>query len=327
VPTLDELTIRWQWALDAGSRALAAAASELPAGALERHRGVLAHERADTTALLDLFAREHHEHVHPWLSSLPVTPRLLGLQPDVRACVFDVDGVLADSGVLHATAWARVLDALLLRRAQEAERHFVPFDPVEDYRTYIDGRPRLDGVHTFLASRGIKLPTGEPDDPPEAETAYGVAAKKGVVLEHVIHQVGVSALPGARTFLVGAGFAHLGRAVVSTSATTEHVLQHAQLESLVDVIVTARSGLRARPAPDMLVAACERLGVRPERAVSLTRSGSGIRAAESAGMRVIGVAHGEQADELAHFGAERIVPTLAALVDPQLRAAANGDLR
>lgn len=318
--TLDELTTHWQWALDAGSRALAAAADELPPGALERHRGVLAHERADTSALLDGFAREHHAHAHPWLSSLPVTPRLLGLPPDVEACVCDVDGVLADSGVLHAEAWARALDDLLLRRAQEAGRRFVPFDRVDDYRTYIDGRPRLDGVRVFLASRGMTLSPGAQGDPPGAETVYGVAAEKAAALEHAIHRTGVSALPGARTFLVGAGFAHLGRAVVSTSVTTEQVLQHAELSTLVEVVVAARRGLRPRPAPDMLLAACERLGVEPERAVSLTRSASGIRAAEAAGMRAIGVAHGAQAERLARLGAARIVPTLAALVDPQLRA-------
>lgn len=317
--TLDELTIHWQWALDAGTRALAAAESELPPGALERHRGVLAHERADTTALLDRVAAEHHAHVHPWLSSLPVTPRLLGLPADAAACVFDVDGVLADSGVLHAAAWAEALDALLLRRIGP----FVPFDPTADYEAYIDGRPRLDGVQAFLASRGITLPPGDPGDPPGAETAHGVAAAKGVALEHAIRHAGVSALPGARTYLLAAGFAHLGRAVVSTSATTERVLRHAELAGLVDVLIAARGGLRLRPAPDMLLAACARLGVAPEQVVSLTRSEAGIRAAEAAGMRAIAVAHGKEAGRLAHLGAELLVPTLAALLDPQLRALAG----
>jgi beta-phosphoglucomutase-like phosphatase (HAD superfamily) len=326
VPTLDELMIHWQWALDAGGRALAAAASELPDGALERHRGALADERARTAALLDGVAREEHAHVHAWLAPSSVTPRLLGLPDGTEACIFDVDGVLADSGVLHARAWAQVLDDILLRRATEAGWQFVPFDPVGDYRTYIDGRPRLDGVHGFLASRGITLPTGKPADVPGAETIYGVAASKGLALDHTIHRTGVVALPTAQTYLLAAGFAHVHRAVVSTSATTAHVLEHADLAPLVEVQIdgafAAAAGLRARPAPDMLLAACERLGVLPERAVSLTRSAAGIAAAEAAGMRAIGIAHGRQAERLAHFGATRIVPSLAALLDPQLRASA-----
>jgi beta-phosphoglucomutase-like phosphatase (HAD superfamily) len=330
VPTLDELTIHWQWALDAGSRALDAASHELPRAALERHRGSLSHERLDTGALLDRVAREHHAHMHPWLSSLPVTPRFLGLPTGTEACIFDVDGVLADSGVLHAHAWAQVLDDLLLHRAA-GDRVFVPFDPVDDYRAYIDGRPRVDGLHSFLASRGIRLPTGAPSDPPSTETVYGIAARKGLALEHVIHRTGVVALPGARAYLVAAGFARLRCGVVSTSATTRHVLQHAELDSLVQVIVDAatiaESGLRPRPAPDMLLTACERLGVEPARAVALTRSAAGLAAAEAAGMTALAVARGAQAERLAHFGAEAVTPRLADLLDPQLRASANGDAR
>ncbi|MGZ4393058.1 MAG: HAD-IA family hydrolase, partial [Gaiellaceae bacterium] len=130
---------------------------------------------------------------------------------------------------------------------------------------------------------------------------------------------------------LAAGFAHLKRAVVSTSMTTAHVLEHADLvtliEARVDGVTVAADGLKPRPAPDMLLAACERLGVEPGRTISLTRSAAGIAAAQAAGMRAIGVATGPQAERLAHFGAERIVPTLAALLEPQLRASANGALR
>lgn len=330
MPTLDELTIHWQWALDAGGRAITAAATELPPAAVSRHRAVLASERARTAELLDRVAREEHAHALPWLAANAVTPRLLGLPDDAAACIFDVDGVLADSGVLHARAWAHVLDDILLRRAHEAGWQFVPFDPDADYHTYIDGRPRLDGVRTFLASRGITLPTGEPTDGPDAETVYGVAERKGRALEHTIHQAGVVALPGARAYLLAAGFAHLKRAVVSTSVTTAHVLEHAELEALVEARVDGTTmvaeKLKPRPSPDMLVAACDLLGVAPERTVSLTRSAAGIAAAQAAGMRAVGVAHGPQAERLAHFGAERIVPSLAELLVPQLRVHANGAL-
>ncbi len=324
VPTLDALTTHWQWALEAGGRAVAAAEHDLGPHLTATHRTTLSHERARTLELLTAIARTEHAHVLPWLPAGPVTPHALGLPSGVRACVFDVDGVLADSGVLHASAWAQVFDDLLLRRSHESGWQFVPFDPGEDYRAYIDGRPRLEGVHAFLASRGIQVPTGEPSDGPEAETAYGIAARKGVALDHSIHHAGVSGLPGARAYLLGAAFAHLARAVVSTSATTAHVLEHANLASLVDVFVDGRAlvsaGLRPRPAPDMLLAACERLGVPPAETVSFTRSASGLAAAHAAGMRAIAVARNDQAERLSHLGAERVVASLAELLDPQLRA-------
>jgi len=324
VPTLDALTTHWQWALEAGGRAVAAAEHDLGPGLTAAHRSALSHERLRTLELLTAVARAEHTQARPWLPAGPVTPHALGLPPGVRACVFDVDGVLADSGVLHARAWAQVFDDLLLRRAQEGGRHFLPFDATADYRAYIDGRPRLDGIHTFLASRGIHVETGAPTDPPDVETAYGIAARKGIALEHSLHHAGVAGLPGARAYLLGAAFAHVARGVVSTSATTAHVLEHANLASLVDVCVdgTSSVGLRPRPAPDMLLAACERLAIPPEDVMSFTRSASGLAAAHAAGMRAIAVARGEQAERLSHLGAEHVVPTLAVLLDPVLRAAA-----
>jgi beta-phosphoglucomutase-like phosphatase (HAD superfamily) len=323
---LDTLTTHWQWALDAGGRALAAASPELPNGRLDPHLRAYAHERTQTAAALGRVARVSHAHTHPWLAPAAVSPRLLALPPDTQACVFDVDGVLADSRTAHAEAWAHVLDDLLLRRAHAAGWHFVPFDPVEDYQLYIDGRPRVEGVHTFLGSRGIQVPAGEPSDPPTAETAYGIAAHKGEALEHALHARPLTALPGARAYLVAAGFAHLRRGVVSTSATTLELLELAELSSLVDARVDGTSmatrGLRPRPAPDMLRALCDDLGVAPERTVALTRSAAGLVAAGAAGLGTIAVANGAQAERLAAFGAERVVPSLSALLDPQLRAAA-----
>jgi len=157
---LDALTIRWQWALDAGGRALDAAAAELPRTALARHRDTLAHERTDAAALLARVAATEQARIRPWLAPVPVTPRHLGLPHGTEACLFDLDGVLTDSNALHAEAWAHVLDDVLLRTAQDTDRRFVPFDRVLDYRTHFAGRSRLDGIRSFLGSRGIRLPAG-----------------------------------------------------------------------------------------------------------------------------------------------------------------------
>jgi beta-phosphoglucomutase-like phosphatase (HAD superfamily) len=325
---LDELTVRWQWALDAGGRALEAATPELQPGLLGRHRYVLQQDRAEAAGLLTRVAVAEQTGLRPWLAPVQVTTHHLGLPPGTEACLFDLDGVLTDSNVLHALAWGHVLDDVLLRVAQETGRHFVPFDPVEDYRTHLDGRPRVEGVQSFLASRGLRLPAGAPEDPADAWTVHGVATHKGEALERLIHRRGVSGLPGARSYLLAAAFGHLRRGVVSASTTTLPMLELAQLATLVetrvDADVMATEQLRSRPAPDLLLAACDRLEVSPERTVTLTHSAAGIAAARVGGLTAIGVATEEQAALLEGLGASRVVPSLGALLDPRLDAGLNG---
>lgn len=252
-----------------------------------------------------------------------VTRRMLGLRDSADLCLFDLEGVITDSGLLHAAAWAETFDGFLLRLSERTGWQFVPFDPVEDYRAYVDGRRRLEGVHTFLASRGIHLPEGQPDDPPGAETAYGLAAHKRDAVTRRLHDRGVAALPGARRYLQAAGFAGLVRSVVSASTRALPVLELAGIAGLVDARVDADvmrdELLRPRPAPDLLVAACRRAGVPPERAVSFTHTPAGVAAGHSAGATVIGVAAGEGAELLRGFGAEVVVPTLTPMLDGRLR--------
>ena len=176
---LEPLAARWQRALDAGDRALRAAADSLPAAYLAPRRRALVEERRQTADLLVRVAREQGIEPPPWLSPVPIDKRMLGLDTAVEASLFDLDGVLTDSNRLHANAWGTVLDDLLLRSSEQTGWQFIPFDRDRDYRTYIDGRSRLEGIHAFLESRGIRLPEGRSDDPPEAETACGLANRKG----------------------------------------------------------------------------------------------------------------------------------------------------
>lgn len=323
---LDTVATRWQLAFDATELALNGARGVLPDAPLQEARHALAHERQRTATMLADLARLADVHPAPWLSPVPVSAKMLGLAPSIRACLFDLDGVLTDSGVLHARAWAEAFDGFLLRVAERAGWQFVPFDRNDDYRAYLDGRPRLEGVHTFLASRGIHLPEGHPEDPAEADTAYGLARRKSEALTRGLNLRGLNSIGGARRYLEACGFAGLKRGVVSASTRTLPMLEltglAALVEERVDADVIRTRGLRSRPAPDLLLAACDRLDVRPEATVTFTHSPAGVAAGHAAGLIVIGVGAGEQAELLGGFGADTVVHGLSALLDRRLTAPA-----
>jgi beta-phosphoglucomutase-like phosphatase (HAD superfamily) len=318
-PSLFAAALHWQLALDAAQRAAQlASASPVDANVGAEQRAVQ-HERLEIGDELTRLARLYAPGGGPQLPAGPVTERMLGLRAGTAACLFDLEGVLTDSGTLHALAWGEVLDDLLLRLAEQTGWRFVPFDPVADYRTYLDGRLRLDGVHAFLAGRGIQLPPGRPDDPPGAATANGIAKRKSAALQRILRRHAVSALPGARRYLEAAGYAGLRRAVVSASASTLPLLELAGLGELVDACVDAQvvegEHLSSRPAPDVLLAACRRLGVDPAAAASLTHTPAGVAAARAAGTDVLLVADGRG---VAAESGLRTVDNLGALLDPRL---------
>jgi beta-phosphoglucomutase-like phosphatase (HAD superfamily) len=320
---LDTVALGWQRALDAGDHALVAASAFLPEIALRQERSALTHERQQTVTLLADLARVVDIHPAPWLPQAPVSANMLGLPATVRACLFDLDGVLTDSGVLHALAWAEAFDPFLLHVSDDAGWRFIPFDRA-DYDAYLDGHPRLEGVHAFLASRGIHLSEGRPDDPSGAETAYGLARHKTEALTRGLSRHGVNAVGGARRYLEACGFAGLDRGVVSASTRTLPMLELAGLATLVEQRVDAEvirtQRLRSRPAPDLLLAACARFGVGPDETVTFTHSPAGVAAGHAAGMAVIGVGTGEQSELLRGFGAELVVDALSSLLDRRLAA-------
>jgi beta-phosphoglucomutase-like phosphatase (HAD superfamily) len=328
-PELDSIAAQWQRSLDAGERALGAAAGTLPASYLRQRRLELGRERQQTAELLAGLAKVRGLHPLPWLSPVRVNARMLGLPETVGACLFDLDGVLSDSVLLHARAWGEVFDAFLLQMTEDSGLHFPPFDRGADYRAYIDGHTRIEGIHAFLDSRGIRLPEGKPDDPPQARSAWGLANRKGDAIERGLQQRGVTALPGVRRYLEAAGHAGLKRAAVSASASTLPMLERAALATLVEAHVDAdvirSEDIRTPPAPDLLLAACRRLDVPPERAVTFTHSPAGVAAGQTAGLTVIGVGEGRDEELLCGFGAPRVVPGLRALLDPRLLDANSGD--
>src|SRR3954452_14062399 len=169
--------------------------------------------------------------------SHPTRPTAVGLPDGVRACLFDLDGVLTDTAAVHDAAWKEMFDAFLRARAESDGEPFRPFDDRADYETYVDGKPRADGVRDFLASRGITLPEGDPDDPPGAETVNGLGNRKNESLLRKLREDGIEPYPGSVRFLQAVKEAGLATAVVSASANCQEVVEAAGLAGFLDLRV------------------------------------------------------------------------------------------
>jgi beta-phosphoglucomutase family hydrolase len=244
---------------------------------------------------------------------------VLGLPEGVTACLFDLDGVLTRTAVVHAAAWKEMFDAYLRARSARTGEPFVPFDQAEDYNEYVDGRPRRDGVRSFLDSRGIELPEGTPDDPPGAETVSGLGNRKNELVLRLIRERGVDAYPGSVRYVQAVRDAGLARAVVSSSANCADVLEAAGIAGLFDVridaVVAAREGLRGKPAPDTFLAGARALGVEPRQGAVFEDALAGVAAGRAGGFGyVVGVDRVGHAAALREHGADVAVADLADLM-------------
>src|SRR5215207_2844415 len=244
---------------------------------------------------------------------------LLGLPDDVIACLFDLDGVLTNTAAVHNGAWTEMFNTYLRERADRTGEEFVAFDPWVDYPEYVDGKPRADGVRDFLASRGIHLPEGTDDDPPDVETVHGLANRKNETLLRRIDEDGVEVFEGSRRYLEAARDAGLRRAVVSSSANTRQVLDVTGLapliEQRVDGVVAKERGLPGKPKPDTFLEGARLLGVEPAQAAVFEDALAGVEAGKAGDFgAVIGVDRVGQADELAARGATRVVQDLEELL-------------
>jgi len=250
-------------------------------------------------------------------------------QPDGRyvvsrdqydAVLFDLDGVVTNTAKLHAACWKQMFDEYLQKRAGERGEAFRPFDLATDYRLYLDGKPRFDGVRDFLASRGIKLPEGESDDPPQAETVRGLGNRKNELVSNAIERIGVEAYEGSIRFIDQLRRDKFKIALVTSSENCAAVLKAAKLESFFDVRVDGhmveKQNLAGKPAPDTFLMAARLLGVEPRRAVVVEDAISGVQAGSSGHFGlVIGVARKGNAEELKQHGAHLVVTDLGELVD------------
>ncbi|WP_405067493.1 beta-phosphoglucomutase family hydrolase [Kribbella sp. NBC_01510] len=245
---------------------------------------------------------------------------LLGLPTGIRACLFDLDGVLTDTAAVHAAAWKEMFDEFLRAYAQRQGIPFVPFDARKEYDAYVDGKPRANGVRDFLTARGIRLPDGTPDDPPTAMTVNGLGNRKNVAVQRRIRTEGVHVFEGSRRYLQAAVQAGLRRAVVSSSANTHEVLDVTGLaqyvEQVVDGVTIRTEGLRGKPAPDTFLAAAKGFGIDPSEAAVFEDALVGVSAGRSGHFgHVIGVDRVGQADELKIHGADVVVRDLAELLE------------
>ncbi|WP_203800834.1 beta-phosphoglucomutase family hydrolase [Mycobacterium heckeshornense] len=244
---------------------------------------------------------------------------VLGLPDTVHACLFDLDGVLTDTASVHTKAWKAMFDDYLRQRADRTGEKFVPFDPAADYRQYVDGKKREDGVRSFLASRGIELPEGSPDDPPDAETVCGLGNRKNEAFQQTLHKDGVEVFDGSQRYLEAVADAGLAVAVVSSSANTRDVLKITGLDrfvqQVVDGVTLKEENLAGKPAPDSFLRAADLLGVEPGAAAVFEDALSGVAAGRAGNFGyVVGIDRLGQAEDLRRNGADIVVTDLAELL-------------
>ncbi len=243
---------------------------------------------------------------------------MFGLPEGITACLFDLDGVLTKTSMVHAAAWKRAFDEFLAERAERTGEKFVPFDEQTDYGAHVDGKRRADGVRDFLASRDIQLPDGSPDDPPDAQSVNGLGNRKNELLQVLIRRDGVQVYPGSVDYLNDVRAAGLATAVVSSSANTVEVLRVTGLTELfdarVDGVVARELSLPGKPAPDMFLRGAAELNVQPQHAAVFEDALSGVAAGRAGGFGlVVGVDRLDQADALRSHGADVVVSDLAEL--------------
>lgn len=243
----------------------------------------------------------------------------LGLPEGIQACLFDLDGVLTETAKVHAAAWKEMFDVFLQDRATKSGGDFVAFDAKNDYATYVDGKTRLEGTRSFLASRHITLPEGSPGDEQGMATVNGLSNAKNAIVTHKIREEGVNAYPGSLTYLGEVRSAGLRRAVVSSSANCVEVLKAAGISELfearIDGITVKQQHLAGKPSPDTFLAAAHILDTPPKQCAVFEDALAGVEAGRAGGFGfVVGVDRVGQAAELHTHGADIVVTDLSQLL-------------
>jgi len=236
------------------------------------------------------------------------------------AVLFDLDGVITNTANMHAACWKQMFDEYLQKRAAGRGEPFRPFELATDYRIYVDGKPRFDGVRDFLTARGIQLQEGSPDDPPQAETVCGLGNRKNELVNKVIEEVGVEPYEGTVKLIHQLRHQGFKIAVVTSSQNCDAVLKAAKLGAFFKVRVDGNTihaqHLSGKPAPDTFLTAAQQLGVDPTRAVVVEDAISGVQAGCNGNFGlVIGVARKGNAEELRRHGAHLVVNDLGELIE------------
>lgn len=243
------------------------------------------------------------------------------LRPEVfDAVLFDLDGIVTSTASVHATAWKQLFDSVLKEKAQETGKPFVPFDADTDYRQYVDGKPRYEGVQSFLDSRDIHPPFGAPQDGPDDETCCGLGNRKNIYFTEALNRDGAQVFATTVELVKRLKAQGIKVAVVSSSKNCEAILEKAGLSDLFDLrldgVVAETEHIAGKPKPDTYLEAAKRLGVPAERAVVVEDAISGVQAGEAGGFGlVIGVDRTDDAEALAENGADVVVKDLGEFLD------------
>jgi len=235
----------------------------------------------------------------------------------LEGAIFDLDGVITDTAQVHMKAWKALFDEYLQRRAERDGEPFSPFTE-QDYLDYVDGMPRYDGVRTFLASRGLQLPEGTPEDGPDEETVCGLGNRKNAQFQQVLEREGAVVFPGSERLVRALRAQGVITGVASSSKNCKMVLERAGISDLfgarVDGVVLAEQNLPGKPDPAMFVTCAEWLGVSPARSLVVEDAISGVQAGRAGGFGlVIGVNRGADAEALRENGADWVVEDLSEL--------------
>ncbi len=236
-----------------------------------------------------------------------------------EAVLFDLDGVLTPTAKIHAACWKRVFDDFLAHHAKATDTPFQPFSIQDDYPPYVDGKPRYPGVESFLDSRGIHLPYGSPDSPPNQTTVCGLGNSKDSYFADVLHQEGIAAYPGALALVDYLRSQGVKLAVVSSSRNCKEVLRVAKIfhlfDSIMDGKLAEQSNLPGKPAPDTFLKAAEQLNSEPQKTVVFEDAIAGVQAGRSGQFGlVVGVARQNNASALQENGADIVVSDLSDLI-------------
>jgi len=228
------------------------------------------------------------------------------------AVIFDLDGVITQTALIHSRAWKKMFDTYLTLRESRDGEPFREFTHDFDYRTFVDGRPRYEGVETFLKSRGISIPFGTPEDEPALETVCGLGNRKNDAFNDVLYTEGVKVYPSTVQLMQELRAAGLRVGVASSSKNCFSVLEAAGLldlvETRVDGVVSAATGLKGKPEPDIFLTAAANLGVKPSRAIVVEDASSGVAAGHKGNFAlVLGIAREDNAHELLQYGADVVV--------------------
>jgi beta-phosphoglucomutase family hydrolase len=238
---------------------------------------------------------------------------------DFDAVLFDLDGVVTETAKVHAVCWKKVFDDFLMEHALQTNQPFTPFDITSDYNQYVDGKLRQEGVRSFLVSRDIELPFGDPAGPSDLTTIWGIGKRKDEMFTAVLREKGVDILEDGMALIRHVRARGLKTAVVSSSKNCQAVLKVAGIEEFFDVRVDGATvdalGIKGKPAPDSFLKAAELLGATPDRSVVVEDAIAGVQAGKSGNFGlVVGVARKGDEEALRMNGADLVVTDLKTLI-------------